>query len=300
MNKLKKHLLLKWHYNIGNELLFHDKPQNRLNIDCSKIAFIDSKEIVNKNKNIDNNKLKVDKASIIEKVNHKDFNNYNHSENEKFMPKVKQNDKYEHIDSEEYRLALDLANRVKDLQELKEAVSKFDGCEIKKTAINTVFSDGNPNASIMLIGEAPGANEDKYGIPFCGQSGILLDSILLSLALTRKEVYITNTVFWRPPGNRRPTTKEIAICKPFVEKHIALVNPKLIILVGSTAVEALLQVNVPITSLRGRDFQYKNDYLTNDINLAVIFHPSYLLRQPLQKKAMWSDMIKIKKKFLEE
>ena len=181
------------------------------------------------------------------------------------------------------------------LSELEKLVTLFDDCELKKSAKKTVFGDGNPNAEIMLIGEAPGANEDEQGIPFCGQSGLLLDNILKSIKLDREKVYITNTVFWRPPGNRRPTPEEIVLCKPFVEKHIALINPKLIILVGSTAVESLLNKKTPITKLRGEYFDYTNKFLSNSIKSTVIFHPSYLLRQQSQKKVMWFDIVKIKK-----
>ena len=188
---------------------------------------------------------------------------------------------------------LDLCN---SLDELKAMIESFDGCEIKKSAQNTVFSRGNPNAQIMLIGEAPGASEDEQGIPFCGQSGKLLDNIIIAIGLSpESDVYITNTVFWRPPANRKPTNEEIELCRPFVQKHIALVKPKLIILVGSTAVESLLGINTPITKLRGTYFDYTNEFLSKGIRTATIFHPSYLLRQPSHKKTMWFDLLKIKK-----
>jgi DNA polymerase len=190
--------------------------------------------------------------------------------------------------------AHELAMQAKDLKALEQAVHAFDGCDLKKLAINTVFADGNPNAEVMLIGEAPGANEDKDGIPFCGQSGKLLNNIILSIGLKRSDAYITNTVFWRPPGNRRPTPEELEICRPFVEKHIALVKPKVIILVGSTAVESLLGSNVAVHDLRNSTYQYKNQFLDASIKTFVIFHPSYLLRQPGKKKLMWFDMLRIK------
>jgi uracil-DNA glycosylase family 4 len=185
-------------------------------------------------------------------------------------------------------------NNVKSLPELEAIVKNFNGCDLKKAALNTVFADGNPKAQIMLIGEAPGANEDKFGIPFCGQSGKLLNNILLSVGCPREDVYITNTVFWRPPGNRRPTPKELEICRPFVEKHVALVKPKMIILVGSTAVEALLGSKVSMHNLRNEYYDYSNQYLEQPIKTAVIFHPSYLLRQLTKKKLMWQDILKIK------
>jgi uracil-DNA glycosylase family 4 len=188
---------------------------------------------------------------------------------------------------------LDLCNSLEDLRKL---VENFDGCELKKSAQNTVFADGNPSSQIMFIGEAPGANEDEQGIPFCGQSGKLLDNIIAAIGLTReKNAYITNTVFWRPPANRKPTNEEIAMCRPFVKKHIALIKPKLIILVGSTAVESLLEIDTPITKLRGTYFDYTNEFLGGKtIRTTAIFHPSYLLRQPAHKKTMWFDILKIK------
>ena len=151
----------------------------------------------------------------------------------------------------------------------------------------------------MIVGEAPGASEDEQGIPFCGESGKLLDLILRSIGLSRKEnVYITNTVFWRPPANRRPTEIEIAICRPFLEKHIALINPKLLLLVGSTAVASLFGQEIQITKIRGQYSQYQNAYLKEPIIATAIFHPAYLLRQPLKKKETWFDVLTIKK-FLE-
>ncbi len=187
-----------------------------------------------------------------------------------------------------------LADKCNTLQELELAVKSFNGCAIKKVAINTVFADGKLGAKIMMIGEAPGANEDKEGIPFCGQSGKLLNNILPSIGLKREDVYITNTVFWRPPGNRRPTPDELELCRPFVEKHIALVAPEVIVLVGSTAVESLLGNKFSMHQIRNEYYDYTNEYLTKPIKTAVIFHPSYLLRQPTKKKLMWFDVLKLK------
>jgi DNA polymerase len=189
-----------------------------------------------------------------------------------------------------------LADACKTLAELRGAVESFEGCELKKVAINTVFGVGNPKAELMLIGEAPGANEDKEGIPFCGQSGKLLDNILLAAGFKREEVYITNSVFWRPPGNRRPTPEEVGMCRPFVEKHIALIKPKMILMVGSTAVESLTGEGAGMHGLREKTFDYTNQYLDNPIPAIVIFHPAYLLRQPMKKKLMWFDMLKVKER----
>ncbi|MCE2926365.1 MAG: uracil-DNA glycosylase [Rickettsiales bacterium] len=188
-----------------------------------------------------------------------------------------------------------IADRCQTLEELKEAVMAFDGCALKKTAIKTVFADGNPNAKIMLIGEAPGAQEDIQGIPFCGPSGLLLDKMLASIGLSRDSIYITNTVFWRPPGNRQPSKEETAICLPLVEKHIALIAPKLIILSGGTATSTLLSQDTSISKLRGKFYAYQNNYLPSEIQTAVTYHPSYLLRTPAQKKSAWADLLMIKK-----
>jgi len=192
--------------------------------------------------------------------------------------------------------ARQLADKATTLAELKEYVENFEGCELKQFANNTVFADGNPNAKILLIGEAPGSTEDEQGIPFCGESGKLLDGMLSTIGISRTQnAYITNTVFWRPPANRRPTNEEISICKPFVEKHIALIKPKLIILVGNTAAISLLGKNEGITQIRTNNHSYLNQYLSEPIVTTALFHPAYLLRQPMQKKATWFDLLKIKK-----
>ena len=187
------------------------------------------------------------------------------------------------------------ADAATDLATLEAAVRAFNGCGLKKTATNTVFAEGVAASRVMFIGEAPGADEDRNGVPFCGMSGQLLDKMLGFIGLKRSEnFYITNTLFWRPPGNRQPTPEELAICRPFVEKHIALVNPKLLVLVGGTATQSLLNDPRGITRLRGQRFDYKNDYLSASVATQVIYHPSYLLRQPMAKKQTWADLLAIK------
>ena len=192
-----------------------------------------------------------------------------------------------------------LAESCGSVEQLKQAVMEFDGCVLKKTATNTVFADGNPTAKVMFIGEAPGATEDVEGIPFCGDSGKLLDNMLSFIGLNRSNIYITNSIFWRPPGNRKPTPEEIAICLPFVEKHIALVNPGLLILVGSTAVSAVLSSSEAMGKMRNKFHIYNNQYLQHETAVTAIFHPSYLLRQPSQKKLAWLDLLLIKKYLVE-
>jgi DNA polymerase len=189
-----------------------------------------------------------------------------------------------------------LANNAKNLDELRKMVESFDGLAIKKTATNCVFGDGNPNSKIMLIGEAPGENEDLEGIPFCGVSGQLLEKMLKHVGFKRAEnFYITNTIFWRPPGNRKPTAEELAICKPFLEKHIALINPDIIILIGATATLGVLESKDSISVMRKKISEYNNLYLKKSIPCFAIYHPSFLLRSASQKKVSWMDLIKIKK-----
>ena len=189
-----------------------------------------------------------------------------------------------------------LADKAGTLAELQEAVMNFSGCPLKENAINTVFSDGMPSAKVMLIGEAPGAEEDKQGIPFCGESGQLLDNILASIGLSRKSnCYISNTVFWRPPANRAPTHEEVSICLPFVQKHIALMKPKLLLLVGGVATQNLLGKEFQISKVQRQIFKYSNCYLTEPIDVMCVYHPAYLLRQPMQKKVAWYSFLEVKK-----
>ncbi len=195
--------------------------------------------------------------------------------------------------------AKQMAEAAQNLQQLKQAVENFDGCSIKKMATNTVFSDGNPKSPIMVIGEAPGNQEDLQGIPFCGDSGKLLDEMFKAIGFKRENLYITNTLFWRPPGNRRPNEEELAMCQPFLQKHIFLVKPKLIVLMGATAMVDVLKINEPISKMRGKFFDYQNQYLPDPIKSTVLFHPAYLMRQSSKKREAWMDLLMIKK-FLQE
>ena len=196
-------------------------------------------------------------------------------------------------------LAKELADSCDDLASLAEAIRSFQGCELSKTATNTVFSDGDPSSKIMLIGEAPGFNEDIQGIPFCGASGALLNKMLSAIGLKRSEVYISNAVFWRPPNNRKPSDQEIELCRPFVQKHIALICPKIILLLGGTAVASLLEQPASVASLRGSVHEYINQYTVANqpIKLIATYHPSYLLRRPEQKKLAWEDMLLLKQTY---
>ena len=193
-------------------------------------------------------------------------------------------------------IAANTAEQCTTLDELRDAIRNFGGCELKNTAKKTVTHDGNHESGIVIVGEAPGANEDIQGIPFCGASGKLLDKMLAAVNLSRRSVYITNTVFWRPPGNRKPTNEEIEVCKPFFEKHIALLNPKVMFLLGATAAVAVLNTSISISKLRGKTYNYTNRYMENDRPPVVVvpsYHPAYLLRQPSCKKESWEDLKKL-------
>jgi DNA polymerase len=194
--------------------------------------------------------------------------------------------------------AQEAAARASTLDELRAAIVGFDHCPLKRTATNTVFADGNPTAGIMFIGEAPGADEDRIGRPFVGVSGQLLDRMLGFIGLDRTSAYITNVLFWRPPGNRKPTDLEVAMCRPFVDRHIALVAPKLLIMVGGTASGALLSGKEGIMRIRGRWMSLNFQGVPEPIQAMAMYHPSFLLRSPERKREAWSDLLSIKSKLL--
>ena len=189
------------------------------------------------------------------------------------------------------------------LEQLRAAVEAFEGCTLKAGATKTVFSDGNPKAKIVLIGEAPGAQEDAVGKPFVGRSGQLLDKMLQSIGLDRhsegaNSVYITNTVFWRPPENRTPTPAEILSCRPFLMKHFELIAPEIIVMVGGTAVKSVLQTKDGIGTFRSRWLSLEVPGLGSVPTLAT-FHPAYLLRNPPAKKDAWEDLKMLRAKAIE-
>lgn len=181
------------------------------------------------------------------------------------------------------------------LSDLRQALETFEGCTLKKGATQLVFADGNPKAKIMLIGEAPGVEEDKQGLPFVGLSGQLLNRMFATIGLDRGSFYITNIVPWRPPGNRQPTAAEIAVCQPFLEKHIALIAPRLLIFLGGVAAKTLLNTTEGIVRMRGQWKSYMNPYLLESIPAIATFHPAYLLRSPGQKALVWQDLLAIQK-----
>lgn len=187
-----------------------------------------------------------------------------------------------------------LAGQAATLDELRAAIAAFDGCSLKETAANMVFAAGNPDARLMIIGEAPGAEEDRQGLPFVGASGHLLDLMLKSIGLDRTQVYISNILPWRPPANRKPSESEMALFTPFVRRHIALVKPDVLLLLGGSAVSALMNTNAGITKTRGRWMSYHDG--DTAIDALASFHPAFLLRTPAQKKLAWRDLLTIKKR----
>jgi DNA polymerase len=190
-----------------------------------------------------------------------------------------------------------LAAAATSLAELESAVQGFEGCALKRTATNTVFADGAAGAELMVIGEAPGADEDRLGRPFVGRSGQLLDRMLAAIGYDRRSnAYITNVLFWRPPGNRKPTNEEIAACLPFVWRHIALLRPKAVMMCGGTATGALLARADGIMRLRGRWFPLEGEGLERPIPSIATYHPSFLLRSPARKGEAWRDLLALQSK----
>ena len=180
------------------------------------------------------------------------------------------------------------------LNKLKKKIQLIQNCKLKRNAKNLVFGDGNINSKIMIIGEGPGANEDKEGLPFVGRAGKLLDKMLNSIKLDRTKVYISNVVNYRPPENRRPTDEEIKRYLPFLESHIEIINPKILLLLGSTALNSLIGDEVVISKARGKWIQ--KDIGTAKPWIIASFHPAFLMRQPEQKKLAWIDLKMIREK----
>ena len=184
----------------------------------------------------------------------------------------------------------------KRLDDLKRSIMNLDS-KLKLNAKNFVFSDGIILSNIMIIGEAPGFEEDRIGKPFVGPAGKKLDEMLNAIGLDRKKnVYITNILPWRPPNNRPPTDKEIVFFRKYVEQHISIINPKILLLFGNVASKSILNINDGITKIHGEWFKYKNSFIEKEIFTMCIYHPSYLLRSPNMKKFAWEDLKKVKNK----
>lgn len=197
--------------------------------------------------------------------------------------------------------AFRLVGEVKTLDVLKEVILKFEGLSLKKTAMNMVFSAGNPSASVMVIGDAPEAEDDRAGYPFSGEMGQLTDKMFGAIGLTRESLYLTNVLNWRPPGNRSPLSTEIELSVPFIRRHIELVNPKIIYLMGSVASKSILGSDLTIGKLRGKQHmvgweiqQGDTDQKRFECSALVSYHPSFLLRSPLKKREAWDDLLLLK------
>ena len=192
-------------------------------------------------------------------------------------------------------LARERAGAAATLEELEAILAEFDGCTLKLSAKNLAFSDGNPAGRVMLVGEAPGAEEDRIGKPFRGRSGQLLDRMLEAIGLDRNSVYVANVVPWRPPGNRTPTPQEIAICRPFIERQIELANPKVLVTLGGPSAKVLLKTTDGVLRLRGH---WKAHMTEGGLSIPTMptLHPAYLLRTPAHKRLAWRDFLEIKAK----
>jgi DNA polymerase len=189
--------------------------------------------------------------------------------------------------------AREAASRAQSLAELRALLERFEGCALRTTATQLVFADGNPQARVMFVGEAPGRDEDLAGLPFVGRSGQLLDRMMAAIGLDRTSAYIANIVPWRPPGNRTPTPQESAICLPFLLRQIELADPEILVCLGAPSMQTLLAVKGGITQNRGRWLKFHTG--AREVRAIATFHPAFLLRSPLQKRLAWRDFLAIKK-----
>ena len=226
--------------------------------------------------------IKKNNSSSIKLIKYYKLINYNLIYNNKAINRYKK---------DSFEISVDKAS---NLKKLKKSIAEIKNCTLKKNAKNMVFSDGNPKSKIMLIGEAPGANEDEEGLPFVGRAGALLDKMLTAINLDRKKVYISNIINYRPPDNRRPTNEEIKRYLPFISKHIEIINPKILVLLGSTAMNALIGNEVVISKMRGKWIEKK--FGNCKTSVIITFHPAFLMRQPAQKKMAWIDLKMIRDK----
>jgi len=214
--------------------------------------------------------------------------------NEEILKSIESNYVYNNEPINRFKKVNEPENIKLQLENLKNKISLVDNCDLKNNAKKMVFSDGNINSQVMIVGEGPGEKEDEIGKPFVGDAGNLLNKMLSAININRESVYITNVVNFRPPNNRKPTSAEINRYSIFLREHILIINPKILIIMGSTAMEALVGNNIKISKDRGKwkEIIIKNKTFTS----IVTFHPAYLLRQPDQKKYSWSDLKEIRKK----
>jgi DNA polymerase len=188
--------------------------------------------------------------------------------------------------------AREAARKATTLEELRAILDRFEGCGLRKTAKQLVFADGTPGARVMFVGEAPGADEDRMGLPFVGRSGKLLDQMMAAIGLDRSGAYIANIIPWRPPGNRTPTPQESQICLPFILRQIELANPDILVCLGGPSAQTILGFSDGIRRTRGKWLTFNTG--TRDIRAIATFHPAYLLRAPLEKRLAWRDFLAIK------
>lgn len=274
---------LEWHLIHGADEMLLDKPQDRTKL--PEIQAMVKQEAHGADPMKSLNSVLAEKPSVNKVLSFQD-----NSTQEDMMGAAQ-------AVEEAQKIAADCTN----LEELKNAVMEFNGISLKKTASNIVFADGNPQSDIMIIGEAPGAHEDIQGKPFVGESGKLLDKILACIDLDRRAeedvraVYLSNILNWRPPGNRTPSGSEMNISRPFIERHIALAQPKILLICGGVAAKALLRSDETISKMRGKFHDYPIGE-TQNIPAMVTYHPDYLLKTPAQKKAVWSDMLMFREK----
>jgi len=214
---------------------------------------------------------------------------------QKNQPNIYYN-KNNNIEESKINFSLDFINNI---DELINSINSFDS-PLKKTAKNLVLFDGNINSDLMIIGEAPGKDEDNLGKPFVGRAGQLLNKMLSAINLKRQDVYITNVLPWRPPNNRTPTDSEILEFLPFLQKHIEIIKPKVILLLGATASKAILSTPLTLSKLRGKFYNYKSLNLGYTIKTLVSYHPAFLLRSPNYKKEAWNDLQLLQKKITDE
>ncbi|MDT6940410.1 uracil-DNA glycosylase [Brucella pseudogrignonensis] len=201
-------------------------------------------------------------------------------------------------DNTQIELARAAAARANSLEELREALAAFDGCNLKSTAKNLCFADGDPSSDIMFIGEAPGRDDDMEGLPFMGKPGQLLNRMIEAIGFKRENVYIANTIAWRPPGNRAPTPLETELCRPFIERQIELASPKVLVTLGGPASKTLTGSSETILRLRG-NWNIHRTALGAEIAVMPTLHPEYLLRMPAQKRFAWRDFLAVKMKLTE-
>lgn len=281
---MDSHAVLQWHIDMGCDECVADEPINRFETSAQAAAVAET--------------MRVDRTSQADVPQNRPVIESSSSAS---MPATTRGTKTSaaEIDSQlQISHAIHAAESAQTIEDLRAAIEAFEGCALKKTATNLVLCDGPADAKLMLVGEAPGAEEDRKGVPFVGPSGQLLNAMLDSIDIPREQVMISNSVFWRPPGNRTPTTQETVVCRPFIERLIELVNPDVLVCVGAPSAHNLLGETQGISRLRGKWYTYQTPKLSAPIDATALFHPAYLLRTPIKKRDAWHDLLMIKHKLL--